>query len=87
MARARIGAKTSTRLNVTIATRPAITSLSAGRKAVARKGKDCGRARPQKKMQPWPKKRKKKQKHGWRWKRSPHLQKHPDPEQLMQLPP
>src|SRR6267142_148076 len=87
MARARTSAETSTRSNVTIATRPAITSPSAGQKAVARKGKDHGRAKPQKKMQPQLKKRKKKWKHGRRWKRSLHLQKHLDPEQPMQLPP
>src|SRR6266850_3071275 len=87
MARARTSAETSARSNVTIATRLAITSPSAGQKAVARKGKDHSGAKPQKKMQPQPKKRKKKWKHGQQWKRSLHLQKHLDPEQLMQLPP
>src|SRR6266850_2589044 len=87
MARARTSAETSTRLNVTIATRLAITSPSAGQKAAARKGKDRSGAKLQKKMQPRLKKRKKKRKHGQQWNRSPHLQKHLDPEQLMQLPP
>src|SRR6266850_5190662 len=80
MARVRTGAETSARLNVTIATRPAITSLSAGRKAAARKDKDRGGEKSQKKMQPRPRKSRKRRKRGQRWKRFPHLQKHPEPE-------
>src|SRR6266850_7833546 len=80
MARVRTGAETSARSNVTIATRPAITSPSAGRKAAARKDKDRGREKSQKKMQPQPRKSRKRRKHGWRWKRFPRLQKHPEPE-------